>query len=69
MNTPKRTKRTMIFYYLAVIVALLLINSLLMPNMFATPTVEIDHSSFLKLVDSGQSKQNEFQRHDHIRAR
>ena len=59
MNTPKRTKRTMIFYYLAVIVALLLINSLLMPNMFATPTVEIDYSSFLKLVDSGQVEQVE----------
>lgn len=59
MNTPKRTKRTMIFYYLAVIVALLLINSLLMPNMFATPKVEIDYSSFLKLVDSGQVEQVE----------
>lgn len=54
MNAPKNAKKPLFFYSLIVLVALILINYLIMPNLFSTPTVDIDYKSFLTLVKSGQ---------------
>ena len=54
MNAPKNAKKPLFFYCLIVLVALILINYLIMPNLFSTPTVDIDYKSFLTLVKSGQ---------------
>ena len=59
MNSPKSTKRPLIFYYIIVLLALLLINYLLMPNLFAPQTVEMDYGTFLSLIRSGQVEQVE----------
>ena len=39
---------------LIVLIALVLINYILMPSLFSTPTADIDYKSFLTLVTSGQ---------------
>ena len=54
MNTPKNQKKKLISYYVIVLLALVLINFLLMPNLMRTPTMDIDYSGFLDLVRSGQ---------------
>ena len=54
MKAPKNTKKPMIIYGLIVLIALVMINYILMPSLFSTPTADIDYKSFLTLVKSGQ---------------
>ena len=47
-------KKPLIFYYLAALVVLMLLNVFLFPSLLERQVVEVPYSQFLTMVDGGQ---------------
>lgn len=50
-------KKPLIFYYLAALVVLMLLNVFLFPSLLERQVVEVPYSQFLTMVDGGQVEQ------------
>ena len=51
MNEVKNPKRPMIFYYILVIIALVLFNSLILPLLTSPRVQEVDYGTFMTMTD------------------
>lgn len=54
MNEIKQPKKTLLFYYLAVLASLLLFNYLIYPSILESDVNNVDYSTFLNMADSGK---------------
>ena len=50
-------KKPLIFYYLAALIVLMLLNVFLFPSLLERQVVEVPYSQFLTMVDGGQVEQ------------
>ena len=61
MNTVKSPKKPLIFYYLLVMVALILFNALLMPNISEMRIQEVDYGTFISMTENQEIGEVEIQ--------
>lgn len=54
MEQKKTPKKPLIFYYLAALIVLMLLNSFLFPLMLQPQITQVDYGTFLAQVDAGQ---------------
>jgi cell division protease FtsH len=53
-SRPRRPKKTFVYYYTIVFVALMLFNALLMPYMASKQIEEVDYGSFMTMIDDNK---------------
>ena len=61
MNEVKPPKRPLLFYYAIMLLAVLLLNTLIMPLISNRQIKEVDYGTFLSMTESGQIGQVEIQ--------
>lgn len=55
MNNKKGPKRSLMFYYVAAILMIIVFNSFIAPMFFSPQVKEISYGNFLQMVDEGQA--------------
>ena len=61
MNEVKRPKIPLIFYYVIVLLAIMLFNSLIMPRFAKRQIREVDYGTFMSMTENGEIGQVEIQ--------
>ena len=52
MNEVKKPKKPLVFYYILVLVAMLLINMLLVPYLAEKQVKEVDYGTFMDMTEN-----------------
>ena len=52
MNEVKKPKKPLIFYYVLVLIAMLLINMLLVPYLVEKQVKEVDYGTFMEMTEN-----------------
>lgn len=61
MKEVKPGNRSVLYYYMAILLAIILLNALVVPNISKQEVKEVDYGTFLKMVEKGQVAKVEIQ--------
>ena len=65
MNEVKKPKRPLIFYYIAMLVVLMLLNWLLFPSLLSRQVTEVGYDELVSMMDSGKVQTVSYDSQDH----
>lgn len=61
MNEVKKPRKPLIFYYVAVLLALMLFNMLVVPWVSQNQIIEVDYGTFVSMLGNGEVGRVEIQ--------
>ena len=66
MKEVKRPKKPIIFFYVAALICLFLLNAFLVPKLTEVEVTEVSYGTFLKMLDNDEIKEVEVDREDEV---